>query len=210
MIILDFGSGNTCKNDPDYIIRMIDELDAVDSRKHEVIIKWQLFNRNIGKNEVLQSWAFSHAFNYATTKGYRTTASVFDKEALKFLLGFDVPFIKLANRPDLYWLAGEVPRKVPVYMSVGSYGIPIPFKVNVRLMCVSKYPATIEEYEKEFFAYLDTKYLGYNDISDHTATLELYNKYKPKIYECHYKLADSTGLDAGSFSRTAEQMAEIL
>ena len=192
-----------------YIKRMVDELVKVDSRKHEVVIKHQLFTE-AGENTPLQLSVFDFAYWYAEQQGYQTTASVFDLDSLNFLLTYDVPFIKIANRPDLYWLAGEVPRKVPVYMSVGSYGIPIPFKVNVRLMCVSKYPATIEEYEKEFFAYLDTKYLGYNDISDHTATLELYNKYKPKIYECHYKLADSTGLDAGSFSRTAEQMAEIL
>ena len=220
MIILDFGSGNTCKNDPDYIIRMIDELDAVDSRKHEVIIKWQLFNRNIGKNEVLQSWAFSHAFNYATTKGYRTTASVFDKEALKFLLGFDVPFIKLANRPDLYWLAGEVPRKIPVYASfsnIGDFWSRQPeWTIDEVMWCVSKYPATIEDYEKNVIlpnykeGELAELLKPYSAISDHTTDFTLYHKYKPKIYECHYKLADSTGLDAGDFARTPDALSEIL
>ena len=208
MIILDFGSGNTCKNDPDYIIRMIDELDAVDSRKHEVIIKWQLFNRNIGKNEVLQSWAFSHAFNYATTKGYRTTASVFDKEALKFLLGFDVPFIKLANRPDLYWLAGEVPRKISLVISTDKrYDYNLDESVFM-LHCISEYPATVEQYEREFLGE-QAKYLSMG-ISDHTTDFTLYHKYEPDIYECHYKLADSTGLDAGDFARTPEQLKKIL
>ena len=55
--------------------------------------------------------------------------------------------------------------------------------------------------------------IGWNyhgPISDHTTDFQLYNKYKPKIYECHYKLEDSTGLDAGEFARTPEQLAEIL
>ena len=205
MIILDFGSGNTCKNDPDYILRMIDELDAVDSRKHEVIIKWQLFEKNIGENRVLQSWAFSHAYNYAATKGYKTTASVFDKVALKFLLGFDIPFVKLANRPDLYWLTGEVPRKIPVYMSVEYEGDDEDMGVQ-PMACVSEYPATIADYEECFMF----PTLLYNAISDHTTDFTLYHKYKPSIYECHYRLADSTGPDAGLFARTPEQLREVL
>ena len=207
MIILDFGSGNTCKNDPDYIIRMVDELDAVDSRKHEVIIKWQLFDRQVGENEVLQAWAFSHAYNYAATKGYKTTASVFDKEALKFLLGFDIPFVKLANRHDLYWLAGEVPENIPVYYSVGDRFAEqdLGEGQDELLYCVSKYPATVSDYEDTFPA----GGLCYA-ISDHTTDFTLYHKYKPSIYECHYKLNDSTGPDAGDFARTPSQLAEIL
>ena len=214
MIILDFGSGNTCKGDPNYIIRMIDELDAVDSRKHEVVIKWQLFSRKIGDNEVLQHWAFSHAFNYAATRGYKTTASVFDKKSLNFLLGFDIPFVKIANRPDLYWLAGEVPRKIPVYASTsyvytrqGDEHAAFEKYVTKALFCISKYPATLKDYE-DAFCYQNFHALV--EVSDHTATFELYNKYKPKIYECHYKLDDSTGLDAGPFARTPEQLKEIL
>ena len=215
MIILDFGSGNTCKNDPDYILRMIDELDAVDSRKHEVIIKWQLFERSIGENRVLQSWAFSHAYNYAATKGYKTTASVFDKEALKFLLGFDIPFVKLANRPDLYWLAEEVPRRIPVYISYSdlNYIDWNFYRYNIfPLLCVSEYPTTMEKYVETFSGDYNMRYLmGYGcGISDHTTDFTLYHKYKPSIYECHYKLADSTGPDSGDFARTPEQISEIL
>ena len=207
MIILDFGSGNTCKNDPDYIIRMVDELDAVDSRKHEVIIKWQLFDRQVGENEVLPAWAFSHAYNYAATKGYKTTASVFDKEALKFLLGFDIPFVKLANRPDLYWLAGEVPENIPVYYSVGDRFAEqdLGEGQDELLYCVSKYPATVSDYEDTFPA----GGLCYA-ISDHTTDFTLYHKYKPVIYECHYKLNNSTGPDSGEFARTPEQLGEVL
>ena len=42
MIILDFGSGETCNNDVGTAYRMIDELEKVDTRRHNVVIKWQL------------------------------------------------------------------------------------------------------------------------------------------------------------------------
>ena len=216
-IILDFGSATTCKNDKEYIKRMIDELATVDSRKHEVIIKWQLFEAPCEVLDPpvvpLKRELFKYAYDYAKEKGYQTTASVFDLDSLNYLLTYPISFVKLANRPDLYWLTGEVPRKIPVYVSVSSYDsskVRTPFGANVKLMCVSKYPANIKEYEKDFFAYLDTKCLGYNDISDHTTTFEFYNKYQPKIVEWHYKLSDSTGYDAGEFARTPEQLREIL
>ena len=150
MIILDFGSGNTCKNDLNYVKRMIDELKAVDTGKHEVVIKWQLFEW-AGDNIPLEPAVFHAALHFARRAGYKTTASVFDKQSLIMLLQYDIPFVKIANRPDLYWLAGEVPRKMPVYLSV-----PCIFKTEaiskvegnvIPLLCVSKYPATINDYE---------------------------------------------------------------
>ena len=205
MIILDFGSGNTCKNDILYIARMIDELKAVDTGKHQVIIKWQLFEK-AGDNIPLDFSRFSFAYEYAKKHGYETTASVFDVKSLNYLLLFDVPFIKIANRPDLYWLAGEVPRKVPVYMSASGLSLQSEYfsDGDVVLNCVSKYPATAEEYVKIFGA---SSTWG---LSDHTTDFKLYHKYNPKIYECHYKLSDSTGLDAGDFARMPEQLGEIL
>ena len=208
MIILDFSGGNICKN---YIItvrRMIDELAAVDTRKHEVIIKFQLF-KDAPPNIPLQLDVFDYAYNYAKEKGYQTTASVFDMDSLQFLLTYDIPFVKIANRPDLYWLAGEVPRKIPVYVSVGHWDS---FDYHdgeynwdcSLLACVSKYPATIEDYEIVFESY------WFDAISDHTTDFTLYHKYKPDIYEVHYKLNDSTGPDAGLFARTPEQLGEVL
>jgi len=37
-------------------------------------------------------------------------------------------------------------------------------------------------------------------ISDHTEGLYLYKKYRPKVYERHFCLEDSTGPDAVSFA----------
>jgi len=207
MVILDFGSGNTCKNSLSYVKRMIDELKAVDTGKHEVIIKWQLFE-HAPPNIPLDRLAFRHAFWYAQQQGYKTTASVFDLRSLNWLLHWDIPFVKIANRPDLYWLAGEVPRKIPVYLSMGER-YDYCFEKNFEILhCVSKYPATVEQYEEEFLGG-KARYLNLS-ISDHTTDFTLYRRYKPKIYECHYKLEDSTGPDAGDFARTPKQLGGIL
>ena len=85
------------------------------------------------------------------------------------------------------------------------------------LACVSKYPAKISSYEKTYSREVTPliDFEGFEEhilkksISDHTTNWDLYKKYRPKIYECHYKLEDSTGLDAGPFAMTPEQLLEI-
>ena len=91
MIILDFGSGNTCKNSRRYITQMIDELAAVDTGKQEIVIKWQLF-ADCQPNIPLEYHVFDYAYQYAKHLGYKTTASVFDMESLCYLLSYDIPF----------------------------------------------------------------------------------------------------------------------
>ena len=222
MIILDFGSGGTAKNDATIVKRMIDELAAVDTGKHTIVIKWQLFT-DCPPNIPLQLDVFDYAYNYAKVKGYQTTASVFDMDSLQFLLTYDIPFVKLANRPDLYWLAGEVPRKIPVYVSMGmtyfqenaNYYHPELAEelmhIDVMMACVSEYPATYNGYVKRFdeTTLCNSEPLRFA-ISDHTTTYQLWYKYQPEIIEWHYKLNDSTGPDAGLFARTPEQLSEIL
>lgn len=211
-IILDFGSGNTCKNDWLYAKQMIDELKAVDTGKHEVIIKWQLF-KEAGQNIPLDREIFRKAYEYAKKLGYQITSSVFDKESLDFLLQFDVPFIKLANRRELDWLIGEIPRKVPVYVSYGSYEemkSSKPFMNNiVPLRCLSQYPAKLEDY----IEIIETWFCGPDvlAISDHTTNFGLWYRYQPKIIEWHYVLKhDSNNLDGGPFARTPTMLAEVL
>jgi sialic acid synthase SpsE len=213
-IILDFGSGNTHENNWGYLKKMFDELKAIDTGKHEIIIKHQLFEK-AGNNMPLNHLIFNAAYDYAKELGYKTTSSVFDLESLKFLFDYDVPFIKIANRRDLDWLIGEVLKKIPVYVSVGSmpegetllYGSPGYINQNrdVALFCVSRYPANIEEYERRF-----SKGSLKHAVSDHTIGLELFKKYQPRIWEKHFKLHDSTGLDAGPFAITPKELREIL
>jgi sialic acid synthase SpsE len=132
---------------------------------------------------------------------------VFDLESLKFLLNYDIPFVKIANRRDLDWLIGEIPRKTEIYISYSECSHIICKRIsNVKYMaCISNYPALSEDYEKRFEAH-SLKFA----ISDHTIGTELYKKYQPMIWEKHYKLNDSTGLDAGPFSITPEELKEIL
>jgi sialic acid synthase SpsE len=208
-IILDFGSGNTHRNSKEYIKRMHDELKAIDTGKHEIIIKHQLFE-NWYSNVPLSHESFDYAYDYGTGLGYKVTSSVFDKPSLDFLLQFDVPFIKIANRRELDWLIGEIPRKIPAYVSYGK-GTELQryyFEENhiTPMWCVSEYPADIEQYD-EMLEDLWPQSLA---ISDHTTNFGVWYRYRPTIIEWHYGLSDSTGLDAGPFMRTPEQLVEVL
>ena len=213
-IILDFGSGNTCRNDTAYVKRMIDELKAVDTGRHRVVIKWQLFKEAL-PNIPLEHQVFDYAYKYAKEQGYQTTSSVNDLGSLEFLLRYEIPFVKIANRRELDWLIGEVPRKIPVYVSVGKIfdnsRCPIipgfadfPHN-NLELCCISEYPAEVKSYVNSFSRYHLT--VG---ISDHTIGFDLWREYKPVFWECHYRLEDSTGLDAGPFAKTPKELRQIL
>lgn len=203
-IILDI-SANTHSNDEAYYKRMIDELAKVDTHKHEVILKWQLFEE-AGDNLPADTRLFYKMADWArTTHGYITTASVFDLISLDDLVfieilfeNYKLPFIKIANRRDLDWLIGEIPRKYVVYKSVGTSKEYL-HENETPLFCVSEYPAPISKYPAR------TTYL-----SDHTVGLELWHRNKPRIWEKHYKLPDSTGPDAGPFAITPSELKEIL
>jgi len=210
-IILDFSGGNTCKNDAAYVKRMIDELKAIDTGKHEIVIKWQLF-KEAPPNIPLEHKIFDYAYNYAKEQGYKTTSSVNDLESLHFLLRYEIPFVKIANRRELDWLIGEVPRKIPVSVSVGNFSEAAQYNSEAAFMeyitalcCVSEYPAKITRY-KDIFSCKQLQ-MG---ISDHTIGFDLWNKYQPVIWEKHYKLPDSTGLDAGPFAVTPKELRQIL
>jgi sialic acid synthase SpsE len=211
MIIIDAGSGNTCQNNYDYVKRMIDELAKVDTKK-QCIIKWQLF-REAGGNVPLNPEVFKYAYRYASALGFSTTASVFDIESLFYLIQFKVPFIKIAGNEKYYSLIDDIPAKMPVVCSRNP-GIDIPKRkkgdspispILWPLCCVSEYPAKIQDYALNF----EPKELLLG-VSDHTTSWGLYNRVRPTIYECHYMLEDSLGLDAGDFARTPKQLKEIL
>ncbi|MFW9969297.1 MAG: N-acetylneuraminate synthase family protein [Candidatus Odinarchaeota archaeon] len=208
-IALDI-SANTHKNNWNYLKKMLDELKKVDTGKHEIIIKHQLFIK-AGNNIPLNHEIFIRAYNYAKKLGYKTTSSVFDKYSLDFLMSFDIPFVKIANNRDLDWLIGEIPRKMPICVSFGSnQEIACCNLGNVqKLLCVSKYPCNIEDYNNTFFGMNYLVDSGYG-LSDHTTNWDLFNEFNPDFIEVHYKLKNSTGLDAGEFARTPKQLSEVL
>ena len=209
MIILDFGSGETCKNDRTYVRKMIDALALHDTGRGRVVIKWQLFTKVPAPVPPLAHETFDFAYTYAKGMGYETTASVFDMVSLDFLSRYDVPFIKVACRRKRYWLLKHIrkyvtpmvsidtPQILPVLWEKYRYTEPL-----VHLCCVPEYPANPTVYETMFGGNL------YYSISDHSPDTRLYEKYQPWYYERHYKLEDSTGLDAGEFASTPQQLKE--
>jgi sialic acid synthase SpsE len=206
-------SGNSCRNDKAIVKQMIDAIKAIDTGKHEIILKWQL-SLDDGINVPLDHDVFDYAYKYGNEQGYKVTSSVADLESLKFLLQYEVCFVKIPNDRGLDWLIGYVPRMIPIYVS---YGESMDYCKNLgcnckTLACISKYPATIEEYEKEFSMGLVIPkcILNGGRISDHTIGLDLFKKYQPRIWEKHFKLPDSTGLDAGEFAILPEELREIL
>lgn len=216
-IILDMGSGNTCQNNKNYVKKMYDELKKIDTRKHSITCKWQLF-KEAGANIPLNRDIFDFAYKYGRELGYEVTSSVFDKESLDFLLQYEIPFIKIANNRSLDWLIGEIPRKIPI---CASYGTTIDInkhlsknclnkKVEIALMCVSKYPANVNDYGITFGKRLYDQ-LNTIGISDHTTDFELWHRFQPKIIEWHFVLEyDKNNLDGGLFARTPEQLQEVL
>lgn len=208
MIILDFGSGNSCQNNKKTVQRMYDNLDLVDSREKKVVVKWQLFERwSAGKNTVLRKDIFDFAYEYGIKKGYMVTASVGDIGSLRFLMNFyDTPFVKLKNDRTLDYLMDYIPEFKAIFLSRGLHNDTKHINKSNRmtkLWCVSKYPADYSDYDKLPLS-------KHCNISDHTANFDLYHKYQPDIYECHYKLHDTKGLDSGVFARTPEQLMEVL
>ena len=204
-LILDIGSGNSLP-DNETAIKLIDEIVKRDTKKHEVIFKTQLF-KSAPPNKPLKHDVFLAAWSYGSDLGYHVTSSVFDIESLKFLLEWDLPgwrlpFIKIACRPDKYWLIGEVPRRVPVYASWnGEVDLPIWGSNIIIMTCVPEYPAPADKY-----------YEGcHTNISDHTVGWELFHKYDPDILEKHICLERSAdNPDSGPFAVVPADLEEIL
>lgn len=199
-IILDVGSGRSLP-DEKAARAVVEAVAAVDTHKHEIVLKAQLFH-DAPPNKPLCFSVFDTLFTYGEEKGYKVTASVFDVPSLAKLLYYPIPFVKIACRPDLYWLVGEVPRKVPVYVSIKGKGSPVEldkYEDVLRMDCVPRYPAEIADYN-----------LDSGLISDHTVGLELFEKAQPCIWEKHFVLKrDPKNPDSGPFAITPDELATI-
>jgi hypothetical protein len=184
---------------------MIYAIRDIDTHKHSIVMKTQIFKEAPPNLSILPDALNFFGFA-AKLAGYKWTASVFDLESLDMLMKYEeeLPFIKVACREDLYWIIGEIKRKIPVYVSInckdeGLVGYIDVDNLDVILWCIPEYPAKLEEY-----------YIHGQAYSDHTVGFDLWNKYKPKIIEWHYREKDSTGPDAGPFAKTVDDLREIL
>lgn len=208
MLVLDVGSGASLP-DADTAHRFVDAIKAVDSGKHDIVLKAQLFT-SAPPNTPLAMETFIALWARGREAGYGVTASVFDVTSLQRLLGVTpIPFLKIACRKELYWLAGEVPRKIPVYVSwdcrqpVDST-IPGLLDGCHLLACVPEYPATIAQYGRSL--------LGWAGVSDHTEGWDLFQEWSPvvDVWEKHIVLPDTKGPDVGPWACTPQTLREIM
>ena len=207
-IILDCGFGAQCHNNPEIIKQMIYSIKEIDSEKHNIIFKWQLFKKEtIPILEPLDHDNFAIAFHTAEKLGYKTTSSVFDEESLSFLEKFNIPWVKIASRPVLYkTLLPKVTKDVVVSVSE-IHSFPEHKNIVCYLHCIPKYPATMMEYSERW----EESELQHS-ISDHTIGLELFKKYKPYWWEKHYLLKKEPIDDpyGNDWYTTPEELKEIL
>ena len=207
-LILDVGSGNSLP-DCDTVVRLVDAIKRVDTGKHEIILKSQLFE-NAPPNTPIRNVVFEYLYYYGSKLGYQVTASVFDKNSLAYLLQFHpLPFVKIACRPDLYWLAGEIKRDMPIYISC-SDRLPKDYSNTVKLLCVSKYPAEEKEYSHKIFIHTEAQ-----GISDHTVGWGMYKSWNKlwamKYWEKHIVLnRDRDNPDSGAFAILPDDLKEIM
>lgn len=181
MIILDLGAGDATKNDSEYIEKIIDSIPQGD-----IVLKFQLFEDIPGLTP-LKREVFAHAWVYGQKRGFKVTSSVFDSGSLYDLTTLDIPFVKIACNTDFYPLIDEVPQGIPILVSVDSHIQLISVAtahLNMPLfymMCVPKYPAEVDDYVGNF-----SSELMHKGLSDHTKSLELFETFRPRIWERHY------------------------
>lgn len=208
-VILDLGSGNSCRNSIDYAKRMIDVVADMDSHRHEVIFKFQLEEVSPPGQLKLDRGVFSVAYNHARKKGYACTSSVFDYPSLSYLLGFQVPFVKIACAKENRKLVAVTPRGMPILLSMDAREFP-PDTTGVVghpeiLLCVPECPAKLLDYPP--LGQWENN-VGY---SDHTPGLELWNYYHPLVYEKHFVLERSPdNPDSGVFALDPSQLQEVI
>jgi sialic acid synthase SpsE len=204
LIILDMGSGNGQGNDIAYQKKAIDTVAGMDSKKHQVILKYQLEIADDPPNKHLDRDVFGAAYHYGLEKGYAVASSVFDESSLDFLLGYITPFIKIACRPDLYPLIQKIAPRIAVMVSVAGRVI-LPIHC-MFLHCIPKYPAEMIDYEATF-----AESMLKATVSDHVQGLQLWNKYHPAVWEKHFVLErDAGNPDAGPFAVTPDQLKEVI
>ncbi len=234
-IVLDV-SANTFKNDIVYFENMVQQIRTIDSRKYQITFKTQLFSKDSEAakiNIVLEHTIFYKMKCICEDYRYGLTSSIFDISSLVFLLDYiNLPFIKIACRPDLYNLIESIPNNIPVYVSIDCresgpsafFHYQLANRTIRTLKCIPEYPAKTKDYIDNIFK---TKEPIYSNISDHTTDLKLFNYWKSnlsymgesgynfpfkyEIFELHYVLEhDSNNPDAGAFAKTIKDLKEIL
>lgn len=209
-IILEMGEGTCLTEGAVHILpgEVAKIADSIGFSRKRIVIKAELFDWE-PPNEPLDIDVFARLHRVCTDLGFPCTASVFDRPSLERLLGFKIPFVKIANRTYLRRLAILVPRGIEVYASYSmdpADETEYDKYVDYWMACVSDYPAEMEDYDR-FRLSPNVRPLG---ISDHTVGLDLYRKYRPDIYEKHFGLKGTKGPSLGPWSIDEDGLVELL
>ena len=210
VIILDMGSGNTCRNYVAYAKNMIDVVASMDSGRHLVLLKWQLEHDAAPPNTPLSPEVLAECFTHAKAKGYYVGSSVFTVQDLSAIYPLAPNFLKIAcpsqaNPMARTWdLLNIIPRGAQTYVSYDARKPERPPYASdahvITLACVPEYPAKLEDYPPISTAF-----------SDHTPGLQLWNYYHPCVWEKHFVLErDPANPDAGEFALTPDQLREVI
>ncbi|MDB4324994.1 pseudaminic acid synthase [Flavobacteriaceae bacterium] len=203
---------------------------TIDSDKDDFIIKGTIWE---GKNlyhlykEAYTPWEWhSKLFEEAKKQGLICFSSPFDKTAVDFLEGLEVPAYKIASFEitDIPLIEYVASKKKPIIISTGiatTADIELALDACKRmgnedialLKCTSSYPAPIEEANMCMVKDLAERYNVITGLSDHTigSTVPVVSIcFGAKIIEKHFILDRSIGGADASFSMNESEFSEMV
>lgn len=167
MMHIAIDPGSTHMGKKEYIQELIETSKACGASS----VKFQLFP-NLSEftytgNIHMPFDLFEYAYNVGESAGIPVTASVFGEEELKFLLGFDVPYIKFAFAQRKMWRRMEMVHKkgIPVVVTTTLwdwYDFPVTKLITAYHDTKTLYP---NPYLMDFSGLFPVRFQGYSDHS---------------------------------------------
>ncbi|PRX43503.1 pseudaminic acid synthase [Salegentibacter salegens] len=203
---------------------------TIDSSKEDFTIKGTIWEgKNLYKlyQEAHTPWEWhKKLFKVASEEGLICFSSPFDKTAVDFLEGLDVPAYKIASFEitDIPLIEYVASQGKPVIISTGiaeQEDIELALDACKRmgnsdialLKCTSSYPAPIEEANMVMVKDLAERYNVISGLSDHTmgSTVPIVaTAMGAKIIEKHFILDKSIGGPDASFSMDEKEFTEMV
>ncbi|WP_417444258.1 pseudaminic acid synthase [Joostella sp.] len=203
---------------------------TINSKKDDFVIKGTVWN---GSNlyELYQKaytpWEWhTELFRIAKQEGLECFSSPFDKSAVDFLEGLNIPAYKIASFEitDIPLIEYTASKGKPIIISTGiateediNLAVNACLKVGNKdialLKCTSSYPAPIDEANMCMIRDLARKFNVISGLSDHTmgATVPIVaTSLGAKIIEKHFILDRSIGGPDASFSMNEDEFADMV
>jgi pseudaminic acid synthase len=203
---------------------------TIDSKKDDFIIKgtiWQGRNLYELYQEAYTPWEWhKELFKVANEEGLICFSSPFDKTAVDFLEGLDVPAYKIASFEitDIPLIEYVASKGKPVIISTGiAELVDIELALdacrrmgnfNIALLkCTSSYPAPINEANMIMIKDFEKRFGVISGLSDHTmgSTVPIVAvSFGAKIIEKHFILDRSIGGPDASFSMNENEFTDMV